>query len=54
MRQSTPRDSLFLTQHGFILVSAFAERRVFYETEHFTAANHASRWRKSEDGWKRR
>jgi len=53
MRQSTPRDSLFLTQHGFILVSAFAERRVFYETEDYTAAHHASRWRKSEDGWKR-
>ncbi len=48
VREATPRDALFLTNHGFILVSAFGERRVFYETDWFAAAalahRSAQRW----------
>ncbi len=43
IRETTAPTDLFVTQHGFILVSAFGERRVFYETDYFTAAAHARR-----------
>jgi len=43
IREHTPADALLLVRHRWILVSAFAERRAFYETDLFTPDRHRLR-----------
>jgi hypothetical protein len=43
LREETPRDAVVVGRYGSLLVSAFAERRSFYETGYFTSHAHRLR-----------
>jgi hypothetical protein len=43
LRERSPRDSVVMGRPGSLLVSAFAERRSYYETGYFTARAHRLR-----------
>lgn len=50
IREHTSPDALFVTNHEFILISVWAERRSFHESTRSTPESLASRWREQSDG----
>jgi hypothetical protein len=44
LRRHAPTDAVVVTRHGAMVVSAYAERRSFYETGFFSPRGHALRW----------
>jgi hypothetical protein len=44
LRRHAPADAVIVTRHGAMVVSAYAERRSFYETGFFSPRGHALRW----------
>ncbi len=53
LRQETPSHSVLLARHTSLFLSAFAERRTFYEGHHFTPAFYRRLWEKTPEGWTR-
>jgi hypothetical protein len=57
IRDHTSADALFVADHtrqggqGGILLSAWAERRVFHETDHYAPERHARRWLEVNGDW---